>query len=124
MNSVVLTGNLTKDVETKTTNTGKAVATITLAFNHNKDEVSFFDCIAFDKKAELLRDYCHKGSKILIRGELKQDRWQDKDGAKKSAVRVLISEIEFLSSKDQENAQTSQNAPVEDTSATAKELPF
>ena len=69
MNSVILTGNLTKDPEVRTTNNNKIVASCTIAWNRG-EEASYFDCIAFEKRAELLRDYCHKGSKILIRGEI------------------------------------------------------
>lgn len=123
MNSVVLTGNLTKDVESKQTNNGKAVAQCTLAWNRG-EETGFFDCIAFEKPAELLRDYCHKGSKILIRGELKQDRWKDKEGAARSAVRLVIKEIEFLSNKEQKGAPEGQQEPEEENPEESGDLPF
>jgi len=123
MNSVVLTGNLTKDPEVRTTNTGKTVASCTIAWNRGED-VGYFDCIAFEKRAELLRDYCKKGSKILIRGELKQDKWQDKDGHDRSAIRILISEIEFLSKREQENAPASQNEPKGVEVQEPEDMPF
>lgn len=124
MNSVVLTGNLTKNVETKIVNNGTStIATFTIAWNRG-DTAGYFDCIAFDKKAELIQNYCKKGSKILIRGELSQDRWKAQDGTNKSAIRIIVAEVEFLSKKEQENAPESQNEPVEDKSVEPGDLPF
>lgn len=123
MNSVILTGNLTKDPDIRTTNNGKMVASCSIAWNRG-EEVSYFDCVAFDKKAELISDYCKKGNKILIRGELKQDVWQDKTGATNRATRILINEIEFLSKKEQNDANSTPAEPVEDTTVDENGLPF
>lgn len=123
MNSVILTGNLTKDPDIRTTSNGKMVASCSIAWNKG-EEVNYFDCIAFEKRAELIRDYCKKGNKILIRGELKQDMWQDKTGATKSATRILINEIEFLSKKEQNDANNTPAEPVEDTTVDENGLPF
>lgn len=75
-----------------------------------KDDTSFFDIVAFGKTAQLLNDYCGKGSKVLIEGNLKQDRFQDKEGNNRSVVRVIANRIEFLDSKgsNQQNSQSQQ----------------
>lgn len=87
-----------------------------------KDDTSFFDIVAFGKTAELLNNYCGKGSKILIEGNLKQDRFQDKEGNNRSVVRVIANRIEFLDSKgsNQQNGQPQQQRGQ----ATAGNNPF
>ena len=114
MNSVILTGNLTKDPIVKESK----IATFTIAWNKG-DKGNFFDCIAFDKKAELIEKYCKKGNKILIRGELAQDRWQAQDGTNRTSVKIIVQDIEFLGKKEETEEVA---APVEET--TQKELPF
>ena len=99
-NLTILTGRITKDLglkqagQTQVTNFSMAVDN-----PFKKDDTSFFDIVAFGKTAQLLNDYCVKGSKVLIEGNLKQDRFQDKEGNNRSVVRVIANRIEFLDSK-------------------------
>ncbi|MCQ9300514.1 single-stranded DNA-binding protein [Staphylococcus hyicus] len=108
-NSVILTGRITKDLELKPAGQTQ-VTNFSMAVDNpfKKDDASFFDIVAFGKTAELLNNYCGKGSKILIEGNLKQDRFQDKQGNNRSAVRVIANRIEFLDSKGQSNNQPKQ----------------
>lgn len=108
-NSVILTGRITKDLELKSAGQTQ-VTNFSIAVDNpfKKDDASFFDIVAFGKTAELLNNYCGKGSKILIEGNLKQDRFQDKQGNNRSAVRVIANRIEFLDSKGQSNSQPKQ----------------
>ena len=69
------------------------------------DDASFFDIAAFGKTAELLNNYCNKCSKILIEGNLKQDRFTDKEGKNRSVVRVVANRVEFLDSKGSNQGQ-------------------
>lgn len=113
MNLTILTGRITKDLELK--DAGKTqVTNFSLAVDNpfKKDDVSFFDIVAFGKTAELLNNYCGKGSKIGIEGNLKQDRFEDKEGNKRSVVRVIANRIEFLDTKEQsqQNGQTKNQA--------------
>jgi single-strand DNA-binding protein len=106
MNQVCLIGNLTKDVELRYTPQETAVVNLSVAVNRNKDEVSFFDAVAFGKTAEICSQYLSKGSKVGISGRLQQDRWE-KDGEKRSKVRIIINRIDFLDPKEYETATTS-----------------
>ncbi|UEX89715.1 single-stranded DNA-binding protein [Staphylococcus ratti] len=108
-NSVILTGRITKELELKPAGQTE-VTNFSLAVDnpYKKDDASFFDIVAFGKTAQLLNDYCGKGSKILIEGTLKQDRFKDKEGNNRSAVRVIANRIEFLDSKGQSNNQPQQ----------------
>lgn len=110
-NLTILTGRITKDLELKQAGQTQ-VTNFSLAVDNpfKKDDTSFFDIVAFGKTAELLNNYCGKGSKILIEGNLKQDRFQDKEGNNRSVVRVIANRIEFLDSKgsNQQNIQPQQ----------------
>ncbi|EGG72641.1 single-stranded DNA-binding protein, partial [Staphylococcus epidermidis] len=78
-NLTILTGRITKDLELKQAGQTQ-VTNFSMAVDNpsKKDDTSFFDIVAFGKTAQLLNDYCGKGSKVLIEGNLKQDRFQDK----------------------------------------------
>lgn len=110
-NLTVLTGRITKDLELKQAGRTQ-VTNFSLAVDNpfKKDDTSFFDIVAFGKTAQLLNNYCGKGSKILIEGNLKQDRFQDKEGHNRSVVRVIANRIEFLDNKgsNQQNNQPQQ----------------
>ena len=120
-NLTILTGRITKDLglkqagQTQVTNFSMAVDN-----PFKKDDTSFFDIVAFGKTAQLLNDYCGKGSKILIEGNLKQDRFQDKEGNNRSVVRVIANRIEFLDSKGSNQSQKQQ----EQTTETKSKNPF
>ena len=114
-NSVILTGRITKDLELKSAGQTQ-VTNFSMAVDNpfKRDDASFFDIVAFGKTAELLNNYCGKGSKILIEGNLKQDRFQDKQGNNRSAVRVITNRVEFLDSKGQSNNQPKQQGQAQD----------
>lgn len=106
MNLTILTGRITKDLEIKQAGQTQ-VLNFSLAVDNpfKKDDVSFFDIVAFGKTAELLNNYCNKGSKIAVEGNLKQDRFTDKEGKNRSVVRVIVNRVEFLDTKGQSNNQ-------------------
>ena len=110
MNQVILTGNITKEILTKDTTKGK-VANFTIA-NNRGEIASFFDCIAFDKRAETISTYCKKGDKVLIRGELTQDRWTAQDGTSRTAIRIIkiVSNIIYINTKLQWRYESSGNS--------------
>lgn len=104
MNKVILIGNLTKDPEIRTTNTGKKVASFSLAINEGKSStgqeiVSYFNCSAWDKKAEVLEMYAKKGHKICVTGRLTINSWQKPDGSKASTPEIVVAEVELLTSR-------------------------
>lgn len=110
-NLTILTGRITKDLELKQAGQTQ-VTNFSLAVDNpfKKDDTSFFDIAAFGKTAQLLNNYCGKGSKILIEGNLKQDRFQDKEGHNRSVVRVIANRVEFIDTKgnNQQNSQPQQ----------------
>lgn len=130
-NSVILTGRITKDLELKPAGQTQ-VTNFSMAVDNpfKKDDASFFDIVAFGKTAKLLNNYCSKGSKILIEGNLKQDRFQDKEGNNRSVVRVIANRVEFLDSKGQSNNQPkqqqgqAQDNPFDNSDDQFTDLPF
>lgn len=118
INSVLLTGNLTRDMELSYTQGGTAVGKFALAVNRSVkrgeewvDKVSFFDAVLFGKAAESLKQYLTKGKPITIEGSLEQDRWKDKEtGKTRSAVHVIVEHIK-LGGGGQVNGQGGQPAP-------------
>jgi single-strand DNA-binding protein len=102
INQVILIGRLTRDVELKYTNTGFAIANLSLAVNRRvkkddawQDEGNFFNCVLIGKRAEALAQYLVKGKQIGIQGELRQNRWEQ-DGQPRSRVEIFVNDIQLL----------------------------
>ena len=96
INTVVLTGRLTKDIELRRTTSGKTCTSFTLAVNRNKQETDFINCVAWDKVAELLERYTHKGSQIGVEGRIQTRNYDDRNGKKVYITEVLVNSISFL----------------------------
>ena len=96
INTVVLTGRLTKDIELRRTTSGKICTSFTLAVNRNKQETDFINCVAWDKVAELLERYTHKGSQIGVEGRIQTRNYDDRNGKKVYVTEVLVNSISFL----------------------------
>lgn len=105
-NKVFLMGNLTRDVELRSIAGGQQVAEIGLAVNRryrtkegeDKEETTFVDCEAWGRTAEVMKQYLSKGRPVFIEGRLKLDQWTDKDGGKRSKMRVVIENFQFIGS--------------------------
>jgi len=108
-NQVILLGNLTRDPQLKYLPSQTAVVEFGLACNRkfkgqngeDREEVTFVDCAAFGKQAEVLNQYCTKGKPLFIQGRLKYDSWEDKQGGgKRSRITVVIENFQFIGSRD------------------------
>ena len=105
MNSVILIGNLTTDVELREFGPEKQLATFRLAVNRGgKDsDTDFFRISVWDRQAQLCADYLAKGRKVGLEGRLRYHTWED-EGNKRSAVDVVAHRVEFLSPPTGESA--------------------
>lgn len=122
MNKVILIGNLTKDIELKTSGETN-YCRFSIAVKRKKDEVDFINCLAFGKTAELLNQYCSKGSKISIVGRLEVSQYKGKNNENITSYDVIIEDIEFLSNKGQNQSEKTNNVlPQVDTNQ--DEMPF
>ena len=105
MNKVILIGRVTKDVELKTTTTGKSVASFTLAVNRdykNADgnyDADFINCVAYGQQAETISKYVRKGDKFGVDGKIKTRTYDKQDGSKVYVTEIDVTGFEFLESK-------------------------
>lgn len=106
INNVTLVGRVVRDLEVKTTNSGKEVASFALAVDgYGKDApANFIDCVAWGKAAEILGQYATKGKQIAITGRIQTRPWEDKDGNKRKATEVVIDQFQLLGSKSEGGA--------------------
>jgi len=90
-------GNLVKDPEMRTIGDNQKVTTLNLAVNHDKkgDSVSFFTIETWGKNAEACKNFLKKGSRIIVVGKLRQDRWTDDKGEVHSRIKIIAEEVKF-----------------------------
>lgn len=104
LNKVLLMGNMTRDPELTYLPSQTAAVRFGLAINRNwtdkegqkKEETTFVDCDAFGKQAEILAKYKKKGDPLFIEGRLKLDQWEGQDGVKRSKMKVVVENFQFL----------------------------
>lgn len=102
LNNIVIMGRLTKDPELRYTQTNKAVANFSVAVDRDIGEgTDFIPCVAWDRAAEFVSKFFHKGSMIIVRGTLHQRNWQEKDGRKRTDYEVASEHIYFGERKNE-----------------------
>ena len=110
-------GNLTRDPEVKMLTSGRPVCNFGIALNRNfkdsegnkREEVTFVDVECFGPRAEAVGRFFTKGRAIFVEGRLKLDQWESKDGEKRSALRVVLDNFEFV---DAGKSDSSNTAPT------------
>lgn len=111
MNRLTIIGNLTRDPETRTTQSGKTVCTFTVAVNRRgsgQQEADFFRVSAWNALGENCGKYLAKGKKVAVVGSVSVETFEsNKDGKTYAILQVMASEVEFLST-----AGTAQEAPA------------
>lgn len=116
VNSVSISGNLTRSPELRSTQGGTSILTFGVAVNDRRrnpqtgeweDYPNFIDCVVFGNRAEALQKFIDKGSKVFVHGKLRWSQWE-KDGQKRSKIEVIVDEIEFLSGSKAQNQPQSQ----------------
>jgi single-strand DNA-binding protein len=106
MNKIILTGNLTRDLEMRQTNNGKAVANFSIAVSRPfSDETDFFNVTVWGNQAENCAKYLKKGSKVGIVGTLQNRSYEANDGTKRTITEIVAEQVEFLSPKQAEETQ-------------------
>ncbi|MCL1798667.1 MAG: single-stranded DNA-binding protein [Eggerthellaceae bacterium] len=142
INRVIISGNLTRDSELRSTASGLPVLGFGVAVNDRRknqqtgeweDYPNFIDCTMFGARAESISRFLGKGTKVAIEGKLRWSQWE-RDGQKRSKVEVIVDEIEFMSSRGADGSTTSYapvpaaapNAPDIDVSSSVydEDIPF
>jgi single-strand DNA-binding protein len=100
MNNFSIIGRLTKNPELRYTINNKAVTTINVAVNNNKNDTTFLPIMIFNKLGESINKYCEKGDMLGITGIIKNNNWEDKNGNKHYDYNFIAQNITFVSKKD------------------------
>ncbi len=143
INRVVITGNLTRDPELRSTSSGMAVLKMGVAVNDRRknqqtgeweDVPNFVDVTVFGARAEALPRFLSKGSKVAIEGKLRWSSWENQQGEKRSKLEVVADDIEFLSSREGSGSgfgggqpaapSPEDSGPADGGPADGEEIPF
>ena len=117
INQVSITGNLTREPEIRSTQSGTAVLSFGIAVNDRRknqqtgqwEEVpNFFECVTFGNRATALWDILTKGMKVAISGKLHYSSWE-KDGQKHSKVDIIANEVELMQNRRPQQEQPQQD---------------
>ena len=117
MNKVFLIGNLTKDTELNTTQSGVSVCRFTVAVGRNytqgdgERQTDFFNCVAWRNLGETIHKYCKKGNKVAVTGSIQIRNYEDNNGNKRTAVDIITQDIEFLTPKAREDEVMEEPTP-------------
>ena len=110
VNKVILLGNVGKDPEIRSTPGGTMVASFTLATSDRQkdpqgnwqDRTEWHNLKAFNRTAEIIRDYVKKGSKLYVEGKITTNSWDDKEtGQKRYRTEILVNDLSLLSGRDE-----------------------
>jgi single-strand DNA-binding protein len=110
INRVVLTGNLTRDPELRSTPSGTAVCGLRVACNTRRkdasgewvDKPNYFDVTIWGRQGENAAQYLEKGRAVAIDGRLEWREWQDKEGNKRQSVDIIADSVQFLGGRGDE----------------------
>jgi len=109
VNKVILIGNVGRDPETRTTQSGSTIAKFSVAtserFGEGKEKTDWHNVTAFGKLAEIVSKYVSKGSQVCVIGRINYSSWDGNDGQKKYRTEIVAGEIELIGGKRKDNAQ-------------------
>jgi single-strand DNA-binding protein len=117
VNKVILVGRLGNEPDVRYTAAGLAIATISLATNFStkdrqtgewREETEWHRVVFFDRLAEIVKQYLHKGSQIYVEGRLRTNKWQDQNGQDRYTTEIVAREMQMLDSR---NADAGYGAP-------------
>jgi single-strand DNA-binding protein len=108
INRVVLTGNLTRDPELRSTGSGMSVCSLRIASNSRRKDGSgnwvekpnFFDVTVWGAQGENCAQYLSKGRPVAVDGRLDWREWEDKQGNKRQSIDIIADSVQFLGSRD------------------------
>lgn len=119
INKVILLGNLGDEPEMRYAASGDAIANITIATSERwkdqqgqqQEKTEWHRCVAFKRLAEVVGQYCHKGTKVYIEGKLRTRKWQDKNNQDRYTTEIVIKELQLLGDGQNNAAQKWNEAP-------------
>lgn len=111
LNSIIISGRLTKTPELRSTKDGTSVTTFTVAVDRDYDnkQTDFIDCVAWKQTAEFISRYFSKGQFITITGTLQSRKYTDKYDNKRTAWEIIVSRAYFCGSKPGRDTADDEN---------------
>ena len=117
INKVIISGNLVRDPDTRILENGTHMAKMSIANNQRyrdrsgewQEKTCYVDIVAWRKTAELVSEFCRKGSPVLVEGELIFNSWEDRDGNRRSRLEINARRIQFLERRGQNSSSRDQN---------------
>ena len=114
INRVVLVGRLTRDPELRKTQNGTSVVSYTIACNRRvqtpgQPDADFISCVAWNKTADLMAQYLHKGSLIGVEGRIQTRNYDNQQGQRVYVTEVVTESVQFLESKNASSQQYGNN---------------
>ena len=118
----IIIGNVVRDPETRATTSGSEVTSFSVAVNYNyvmngekKEQVSYIEVSAWGKPGNVIAQYAKKGTPIMVSGRLSQRTYEDKTGAKRSAVEIVMEDFNLLGSRSQESTTSNYSQTMPDS---------
>ena len=106
MNSICITGNITRDAEVRHMPNGDPVASFSVADNQGKDKPAiFWNCQLFGKRAASLAPYLLKGQQVTVAGTVTEREWVDKEGGKRKQMEIRVSDLALQGGKREPSAE-------------------
>lgn len=140
LNQCNFIGNCGKDPEIRYTQSGTAVATTTIAVSEKykdqngetRENTEWVSIVAWNKLADIFKNYVHKGDKIFVSGKMKTRNWEDRDGGKHKTTEIIVAQVELLGNKRQASDGGGAPAPAAprqsdasgDAGITEDDIPF
>ena len=128
MNKLTIIGNLTRDPETRVTQSGSSVCSFTVAVNRRgqDDKADFFRVSAWNKTGETCQKYLSKGRKVAVTGPVSVSTYTGQDGKAYANLEVMAQDVEFLTPKGEQQAAQAHAAQANDgyQEVTDDDLPF
>ena len=107
-------GNLSADVESRFTQSGKQVASFTVCCDSgygDKKTTEFVRCVAWEKLAEIATEYLSKGKRCMIQGVMQTRKWQDQSGSDRYSTEIIVRELKLLSPRDESSSPNDRQQP-------------
>lgn len=120
MNTVVLSGRLTREPELRRTESGNSIVSFCIAVRSSAEHTNFLDCVAYEKLADLIYANVTKGEKICVSGVLNQRTFKGQDGRNHDIVEVYVREAEFQLKLNEVAVEEPQEEPKPKTKKTTK----
>ncbi|CAL7960072.1 Single-stranded DNA-binding protein [Gammaproteobacteria bacterium] len=133
VNKVILIGNLGIEPETKTTTSGTAMVVVSLATSKSwKDKQSgetkaateWHRLVFFNRLAEIVGQYLHKGSKVYVEGYLRTRKWQDNNGVERYTTEIIVNEMHMLDRRPDSVGNPTLASYQDKTKSISVEKPF